>query len=65
MSDSAIQLAEHVRQSCLQAALQAYEQARMDGLCDEGALEFALDAIRRLDMGKIMTDFHTHPKETP
>ena len=48
------QLVETVRQACLKTALTAYEQARMDGLCDEGALEFALDAIRRLDTSKIL-----------
>lgn len=29
------------------AALAAYEQARLDGLCDEGAWECALEAARR------------------
>jgi hypothetical protein len=48
------ELVETVRQACLAAALIAYEQARTDGLCDEGALEFALDAIRRLDTSKIL-----------
>lgn len=48
------QLIETVRQACLNAALIAYEQARTDGLCNEGALEFALDAIRRLDTSKIL-----------
>ena len=28
-------------------ALAAYEQARLDGLCDEGAWECALEAARR------------------
>ncbi len=48
------ELVETVRQACLAAASTAYEQARIDGLCDEGALEFALDAIRRLDTSKIL-----------
>jgi len=48
------QLIETVRQACLNVALAAYEQARMDGLCDEGAVEFALDAIRRLDTSKTL-----------
>ncbi|MBK9054042.1 MAG: acetyltransferase [Chloroflexi bacterium] len=48
------ELVETVRQACLAAAITAYEQARTDGLCDEGALEFALDAIRRLDTSKIL-----------
>lgn len=42
--------AERVRAACLQAALDAYEEAALRGLCAEGALEYALDAIRRLDL---------------
>ena len=32
----------------LKIALAAYENARMDGLCHEGAWECALDAVRSL-----------------
>jgi hypothetical protein len=44
------QLAEAVRAACIEAALAAYEAARVDGLCDEGAFEVAIDAVRRLDL---------------
>jgi len=45
-----LRLAEAVRTACLRAALRSYENARMDGLCDEGAFEVAIDAVRSLDL---------------
>jgi hypothetical protein len=36
--------AEAVRQACIEAALAAYADARLDGLCHEGAWECAVDA---------------------
>jgi hypothetical protein len=47
-------LAEAVRAACARAALDAYERAAADGLCDEGALEVAIDAIRVLDIDAIL-----------
>jgi hypothetical protein len=44
------QLAELVRQACVQTALTAYEDARTDGLCPEGAWENAINAIQHLDV---------------
>ncbi len=49
-------IAEAVRAACLQAAQQGYERAAADGLCDEGALEVALDAIRSLDLGTLLRE---------
>jgi hypothetical protein len=37
-----------VEQTIVQAALAAYEQARLDGLCHEGAWECALETFRSL-----------------
>lgn len=51
-----MRLAEKVRAACLHAALEAYDRARMDGLCDEGALEVALDTIRSLDLTQLVRD---------
>jgi hypothetical protein len=45
-----------VREACLQAAHQGDERAAADGLCDEGALEVALDAIRSLDLDRILRE---------
>src|SRR4051794_40289179 len=43
-----MKLAEGVRSACLRAALDAYEDAGLRGLCAEGRWECALDAIRSL-----------------
>lgn len=47
-------IAEAVRAACVAAAQASYEQAAADGLCDEGALEAALDAIRSLNITAIV-----------
>ncbi len=47
-------LAETVRQACVRAALEAYEQAGLSGLCDEGRWEMAIDTLRTLDLDKIL-----------
>lgn len=44
--DAHVQLAEVVRQACCAAALQAYEDAGLSGLCHEGRWEYAVDAMR-------------------
>lgn len=49
-----LRIGEAVRAACVRAALEGYEQARMDGLCNEGALEVALDAIRSLDVARVI-----------
>jgi hypothetical protein len=41
-------LAEAVRDACIKAALDGYEDASISGLCGEGALEVAISAMRRL-----------------
>ena len=52
--DVHMQMAEAVRQACLSAALQAYEDAGLSGLCHEGAWECAVDAIRTLNLETII-----------
>lgn len=47
-------VARAVRDACFQLASRRYEDAAMSGLCHEGALEVALDAIRSLDVGPIV-----------
>lgn len=56
MNNDKRQIAEHVRQACIQAAQEAYEQAGISGLCGEGRWEMAMDAIRRLDLNKLIDD---------
>jgi hypothetical protein len=53
-------LAAAVRDACVQAALAAYEDAAMSGLCHEGAWECAVDAIRSLDVERLIAAL---PKE--
>jgi hypothetical protein len=47
-------LAEKVRAACLNAALGAYEDAGVSGLCAEGRWEAALAAIRHLDLSGVV-----------
>jgi hypothetical protein len=46
--------AENVRAACLDAAIRAYEDAGIRGLCAEGRWEAALAAIRRLDLCRVV-----------
>lgn len=47
-------IAEAVRQACIDAALSAYEQAGISGLCGEGRWELAVDAMRSLDVKALL-----------
>jgi hypothetical protein len=49
------ELVEAVRQACIQAALDAYEDAGISGLCAEGRWEAAISAIQSLDIKRIAT----------
>ena len=51
--DERRQLAEQVRQACIEAALAGYENAAISGLCHEGAWECAISAMRVVDLGAI------------
>lgn len=46
--------AETVRSACVDAALAAYEEAGILGLCHEGRWEYALQAIRALDLDRLL-----------
>ncbi|WP_372522547.1 acetyltransferase [Sulfuricaulis sp.] len=47
-------LVEAVRDACLKAAHEAYENAGISGLCEEGRWECAVAAIRSLDLQAII-----------
>lgn len=49
-------LATAVREACVRAALAAYEDAAMNGLCHEGAWECAIDAMRSLDLERLLNE---------
>lgn len=64
MGDARIQkrgLAQAVRNACLEAARDGYQQAAIAGLCHEGAMEAALDAIRMLDLDALLAGLETAP----
>ena len=48
--DERLQIAESVRQACIEAALRAYEDAGLSGLCHEGRWEYAVEMMRGLDL---------------
>lgn len=48
------QIATAVCDDCFSAAVTAYENARIDGLCHDGAWECALEAMRAMDFEAIM-----------
>lgn len=52
--DDSTDIAERVRRACIDTALAAYEDAGIQGLCGEGRWEYAIDAVRRLDLGDIV-----------
>lgn len=49
-----VELATAIRDACVKAVMDAYENARMDGLCHEGAWEVAVGAIRNLNVERIV-----------
>ena len=53
-TETPLNLAETVRDACLDAALLAYEDAGIRGLCAEGRWEAAVDAIRDLDLAGVL-----------
>jgi len=50
-------LAERIRGACLDALLQAYEDAGVQGLCAEGRWEAAVGALRTLDLAPLLREF--------
>ncbi len=51
-----LRLAQSVRDACIAAARQGYENAAISGLCAEGALEAALSAIHMVDLEAVLRD---------
>lgn len=48
------QIAEAVRAACEQAAMSAYEDAGLRGLCEAGRWEAAVGALQSLDLQKLI-----------
>jgi hypothetical protein len=51
----AIAIADLVRESCIETAIRAYEDAGISGLCAEGRWELAIQAMRGLDTGSVVS----------
>ena len=49
-------LAERIRSRCIEAVLQAYEDAGIQGLCEEGRVEAAIDALRTVDLAPLLRE---------
>jgi hypothetical protein len=58
--DLKYQLVEAVRNACLKAAREAYENAGISGLCEEGRWECALTAISSLDIDTVIAALPNH-----
>ena len=50
-------LAKRIRDACAEAALQAYEDAGLQGLCAEGRWEVAVGAVKGLDLTPLLREF--------
>jgi hypothetical protein len=48
---------KRIRDACLEAVLQAYEDAGVQGLCAEGRWEVAVGALRTLDLAPLLREF--------
>ena len=53
MTDDLLPVAEAVRKACIEAALAAYEDAGISGLCAEGRWEAAVSAMQSLALKPI------------
>jgi hypothetical protein len=46
-----------IRDACIDAALQAYQDAGVQGLCGEGRWEAAVSALRTVDLRPVLREF--------
>ncbi len=61
--ESQRRLAEAVRDACGKAAQEAYENAGISGLCEEGRWECAISAIRALDLEAVINAVQNNSKK--
>ncbi|MCK6580402.1 MAG: acetyltransferase [Anaerolineae bacterium] len=54
---NAYRLARLIRDACISAASAHFENARVDGLCCEGAWEAAVGAMRAVDVEQIINQW--------
>jgi len=51
-------LAKRIRDTCLEAVLQAYEDAGIQGLCEEGRWEAAVGALKSVELAPLLREFN-------
>lgn len=49
-----LNIAQTVREACIEAAREGFKDASMSGLCTEGAIEAAVGAMQSLDLEKLV-----------
>jgi hypothetical protein len=52
------QIAEAVRAACERAAISAYEDAGIQGLCEAGRWEAAVGALQSIDLRKLVQELN-------
>jgi hypothetical protein len=57
-------LAKRIRRACIEAALQAYEDAGVQGLCAEGRWEAAVSALRTVELAPLLREFKQAPADS-
>jgi len=55
--------AKRIRDACLEALLQAYEDAGVQGLCAEGRWEAAVGALRTVELAPLLREFKNPPAD--
>ena len=50
-------LAKRIRERCIEAALQAYEDGGIQGLCAEGRWEAAVGALKTVELAPLLREF--------
>jgi len=63
MTDQDRQLALSIRNACIAAAREAYEDAGIRGLCPEGRWEAALGAIEAIRLDEFIVEHASEPKD--
>jgi hypothetical protein len=54
VDEEAMRTAERVRAACVEAAVAAYEDAGIRGLCAEGRWEAAIGALQQIDLSRAL-----------
>lgn len=49
-----VDMAESIRQACIDAAKEGFQDASMSGLCSEGAMEAAVSAMQSIDLEQLI-----------